>query len=173
VRALFFDKTPKANWRVSWHQDLTIPTRRRVEVPGFGPWSEKAGIPHVQPPASVLERMLTVRIHLDPCDSFNGPVRVLPGTHRHGKLTPAVIEAFRVSVQPVEAVVPAGGLLLMHPLLLHASSPALRPVHRRVIHLEYAADPLPSPLEWHEQQSLQSSAKRTSLTRLGRRYLSV
>jgi hypothetical protein len=23
VRALFFDKTPEANWKVVWHQDLT------------------------------------------------------------------------------------------------------------------------------------------------------
>lgn len=39
----------------------------------------------------------------------------------------------------------------MRPLLLHASSPALAPAHRRVLHLEYAAAPLPPGLEWHER----------------------
>jgi hypothetical protein len=38
----------------------------------------------------------------------------------------------------------------MRPLLLHASSPAQRPGHRRVIHLEFAAGELPGGLEWHE-----------------------
>src|SRR5689334_19438691 len=50
VRALFFDKTPDANWKVVWHQDLTVTAQRRVDVTGYGPWTEKAGVPHVQPP---------------------------------------------------------------------------------------------------------------------------
>lgn len=170
VRAMLFDKTPAANWRVAWHQDLTIPTRMRADAPGFGPWSEKAGIPHVQPPVAVLERMLTVRIHLDPCGTEQGPVRVLPGTHRLGKLTGEDIDALRTSIAEVGVPVPAGGLLLMRPLLLHASSPAATPTHRRVIHLEYAADPLPAGLEWHEQWSV-PAPPRARLTRLGRRLV--
>jgi len=150
VRAILFDKTRGANWKVAWHQDLTIPTRARVELRGFGPWSVKAGIPHVQPPAAVLERMLTVRVHLDPCGLENGPVRVLPGSHREGKLSPEAIDAWKAKTAPVDTPCPAGGLLLMRPLVLHASSPAAEPGHRRVIHLEYAADPLPGGLEWRE-----------------------
>jgi hypothetical protein len=52
----------------------------RLPVPGFGPWSTKSGVIHVQPPAHILERMLAVRIHLDPTDDTNGALRVLPGT---------------------------------------------------------------------------------------------
>ncbi len=151
VRAILFDKTPTANWKVAWHQDLTIPVRATKDVPGFGPWSEKAGIPHVQPPADVLERMLTVRVHLDPCGLENGPVRVLPGSHLAGKLGAHAIDAWRLRASPVPTPVELGGLLLMRPLLLHASSPASHPAHRRVIHLEYAVDSLPHGLEWFEQ----------------------
>ncbi len=151
VRAILFDKTPDANWKVTWHQDLTIPVRERRDVPGFGPWSEKAGIPHVQPPAAILERMLTVRVHLDACGMSNGPVRVLPGTHRNGRLGADAIETFKASTTAVDATCPAGGLLLMRPLLLHSSSAATRPGHRRVIHLEYAADELPGGLLWRER----------------------
>ncbi len=150
VRAILFDKTPEANWKVAWHQDLTIPTRERLDRPGFGPWSEKAGIPHVQPPTRVLEQMLTVRIHLDFCGLDNGPLRVLPGSHRDGKLTPDALDTWKQDVAPVDTPCPAGGLLLMRPLLLHASSSATKPGHRRVIHLEYAAGPLPEGLCWHE-----------------------
>ena len=54
VKAIFFDKTAETNWYVTWHQDLTIATKKRIEIEGFGPWSVKQGIPHVQAPALFL-----------------------------------------------------------------------------------------------------------------------
>jgi len=149
VRAILFDKTPEANWKVAWHQDLTIAVRQPMDAPGFGPWSEKAGIPHVQPPAVVLERMLTVRVHLDPCGPDNGPVQVLPGSHAHGRLSPEAADRLRARGEPVPCTCARGGALVMRPAILHASSPASRPGHRRVVHLEFAADDLPHGLEWH------------------------
>ena len=149
VRGILFDKTPDANWKVAWHQDLTLAVRERREVPGFGPWSEKAGVASVQPPAAVLARMLTVRVHLDDCGPANGPVHVLPGSHAHGRLDAAAIERWRAAAEPVATCVGAGGALVMRPLLLHASSPSTAPAHRRVIHLDFAAHDLPGGLEWH------------------------
>ncbi len=149
VRAILFDKTPDANWKVAWHQDLTIAVRERREVPGFGPWSEKAGIPHVQPPPEVLERMLTVRVHLDDCGPENGPVQVIPGSHLHGRLGPEEVQRWRRERDPVFCTSPRGGALVMRPLVLHASSPAAVPGHRRVVHFEFASDELPQGLEWH------------------------
>lgn len=151
VRALFFDKTPDANWKVIWHQDLTVAAQQRVDVPGYGPWTEKAGVPHVQPPVDVLEQMLAIRVHLDPCTEENGPVRVIDGTHRLGRLAPEAIDQLRAR-RPASACLAAeGALVAFRPLLLHASSPAVRPAHRRVIHIEYAARPLAAPLVWHRQ----------------------
>jgi ectoine hydroxylase-related dioxygenase (phytanoyl-CoA dioxygenase family) len=149
VRGILFDKTPGANWKVAWHQDLTIAVREPRDAPGFGPWSEKAGIPHVQPPLEVLERMLTVRVHLDPCGPENGPVQVLPGSHAHGRLAPGDVARLRERGEPVPCTCGRGGALVMRPAILHASSPATRPGHRRVVHLEFAADDLPHGLEWH------------------------
>jgi ectoine hydroxylase-related dioxygenase (phytanoyl-CoA dioxygenase family) len=151
VRALFFDKTPDANWKVVWHQDLTIATRRRVDLPGYGPWTDKAGVPHVQPPVDVLEQMLAIRVHLDPCSAENGPVRVIDGTHRFGRLVPEEIDGIRAARPESVCLAEEGALLAFRPLLLHASSPATRPAHRRVIHIEYAAQSLASPLVWHRQ----------------------
>ncbi|MDP9351741.1 MAG: phytanoyl-CoA dioxygenase family protein [Chloroflexota bacterium] len=149
VRGILFDKTPAANWKVAWHQDLTIAVREQKQVPGFGPWSEKAGICHVQPPAEVLERMLTVRVHLDDCGLENGPVQVIPGSHRHGRLSATEITRWREHHESVPCTSARGGVLLMRPLILHASSPATVPGHRRVVHLEFAAAELPHGLEWH------------------------
>jgi len=73
VRILYFDKSPEANWTVPYHQDLTIAARERMELAGFGPWSVKAGTPHVRAARAVLEGMIAVRLHLDDCGLENGP----------------------------------------------------------------------------------------------------
>ena len=151
VRALFFDKTPDANWKVIWHQDLTVATQRRVDVTGYGPWTEKAGVPHVQPPCDILEDMLAVRLHLDACTVDNGPVRVIDGTHRLGRLTSDAIDRIRTEQAESVCLAASGAILAFRPLLLHASSPATRPTHRRVIHIEYAARDLAPPLVWHRR----------------------
>lgn len=147
VRGLLFDKTPEANWRVPWHQDLSIAVKKRKELPGFGPWSTKANVLHVQPPVSALESMLTVRAHLDDCGESNGAVRVIPGSHLHGRLSTEQVSQIS-STTAVSCAVAAGGALLMRPLLLHASSTCQSPLHRRVIHMEFASCVLPGGLEW-------------------------
>lgn len=150
VRALFFDKHPEANWTVPYHQDLAIAVKEKCEAPGFGPWSTKAGSLHTLAPASLLERMLTVRLHLDECSITNGPLRVLPGSHRLSRLDAARIQQLRGEISEFVCVVPCGGALLTRPLLLHASSPAETPGHRRVLHFEYASQPLPHELAWRD-----------------------
>jgi hypothetical protein len=150
VRGLLFDKTTVANWSVPWHQDLTIAVRSRVASPGFGPWTIKAGIPHVRPPVEVLEKMLTVRVHLDDCEAGQGPLRVLPGSHRQGKLGVEATSEWLEREPAVSCLVAKGGVVIMRPLLLHASSAATEPQRRRVIHLEYAASPLCGGVDWFE-----------------------
>jgi ectoine hydroxylase-related dioxygenase (phytanoyl-CoA dioxygenase family) len=151
VRAIFFDKSPEANWKVTWHQDLTIAVKAQKEIPGYGPWSIKDDIPHVQPPNCVLEQMLTIRIHLDDCNSENGPLRVISGSHQHGKLSSEQIQDVQSKIPETTCLIPRGGALLMRPLILHASSKANLPSHRRVIHLEFAISELDSNLEWYEK----------------------
>lgn len=148
VRALLFDKTPAANWSVPWHQDVAIAVAEKREVHGFRGWSMKEGVPHVQPPAAILAEMLTVRLHLDSCGVANGPLRVLRGSHRRGRLDEIGIQRCKMECEEVIGTVPRGGALLMRPLLLHASSPATKPKHRRVLHLEFANAPLPGGLRW-------------------------
>ncbi len=153
ARSLLLDKTETANWKVAWHQDLSVAVRARKAAAGFSAWSEKAGVWHVQPPVEVLTRMLTVRLYLDNCDATNGPLRVLPGSHNAGRLNAAGIRDWRERVAPVTCHVPRGGALVMRPLLLHASSVAQTPGHRRVIQLEFAAHELPAGLEWFSRHA--------------------
>jgi ectoine hydroxylase-related dioxygenase (phytanoyl-CoA dioxygenase family) len=134
---------------VPWHQDLAIAVRQRIDVSDFGPWSQKNGVVHVQPPRQVLESMLTVRLHLDDCGEENGPLRVVAGSHARGILLPAEIEPVVWGGPVMTCAVARSGAVLMRPLLLHASSIARRPGHRRIIHLEFAAGELPGCLRWH------------------------
>jgi len=153
VRGLFFDKTEAANWNLPWHQDVTVAVKERRAVASFGPWTLKAGIPHAHAPAELLARMVTIRLHLDACSAENGPMRVLRGSHQHGRLLPAEVNAWvaRAPELAVDCLVPAGGAVLMRPLILHSSAAATTAGHRRVIHLEYATENLPGGLEWHQR----------------------
>lgn len=153
VKLTVFDKTPKANWKVPWHQDLTITVRERRDVPDFGPWSIKGGLPHVQPPVEVLERLVALRLHLDPTPPENGALRVLPGSHRLGRLTNDEIDSLVHRQEPVVCPVEEGGVMAMSPLLLHASSAAAAPRRRRVLHFEYSSHDLPGGLAWADQSS--------------------
>lgn len=152
VRAILFDKTPGSNWLVPWHQDTTIAVAERpaagAEPEGFGPWSVKDGVVHVRPPAWVLESMVTVRVHLDACGAENGPLRVIPGSHRGGLLGAAEIAERAARGPEAECVCDAGDAVVMRPLLLHASSKARSPGRRRVLHLEFATRPLPAGLRF-------------------------
>ncbi len=150
VRGILFNKTPESNWKVVWHQDRTIAVRERRDVAQFGPWTTKQGVLHVQPPPRVMATMLAIRLYLDESNENNGPLRVIPGSHKEGVLSAEQIGALKERPSAV-CTVPRGGAILMRPLLLHASSACLKPEQRRVIHLEFAADDLPGGLKWHER----------------------
>ena len=151
VRGLLFDKTK--NWQIRWHQDVTIAVKERLTVSGFGPWSSKEEVPHVHAPAEVLANMVALRIHLDDCSMADGPLIVLPGSHRDGRLTPEEIYEWRRRVEEVPCCVERGGVVVMRPLLLHSSQKATRATRRRVLHLEFARGSLPGGLRWHEEVS--------------------
>lgn len=158
VRATLFDKTPESNWRVQWHQDRAIAVKERLDVPGYGPWSTKSGSLHVEPPAEVLAQMLAVRVYLDACGTDNGPLRVIPGSHHGGKLDADEIAAAVDETPVVELYVPQGAMLLMRPLLVHSSSTARTPAHRRVLHIEFAPPESISPLQWQTAVALRRAA---------------
>jgi ectoine hydroxylase-related dioxygenase (phytanoyl-CoA dioxygenase family) len=138
-RATLFTKSPRSNWLVVWHQDTALPLRERREVPGWGPWSVKAGVTYAHAPADALSRIVALRVHLDDSTAANGPLRVLPGTHRLGVLSDERVHELASSIPASDCTVPRGGIVVMRPLLVHASSKAASADPRRVVHIEYAA----------------------------------
>jgi len=158
VKATMFDNTSSSNWRVQWHQDRAVAIKERLDVSGYGPWSMKSGTLHVEPPARVLEQMIAVRVHLDACGAGNGPLRVVPGSHRYGKISESRIAEVAAATPAAELLAEQGAILLMRPLLLHASSTAQQPGHRRVLHIELAPRESISPLHWHTALELRRAA---------------
>ena len=148
MRAILFDKSPARNWALGWHQDRTICVRARRDVPGFGPWTVKDGLTHVEPPFDLLERMVTLRIHLDDVTSDNAPLLVAPGSHRLGRIRADRIEAVVRRRGTFVCTASAGDVWLYATPILHASQRAQEPARRRVLQVDYSADALPGGLEW-------------------------
>ena len=137
-RATIFDKSVSANWLVVWHQDTALPLERRIDKAGWGPWSVKDGLNYAHAPTEALSQIVALRIHLDDSTSDNGPLRVLPGTHNSGVLSDDAIHDLSMKIAAVECLAAAGGIVVMRPLVVHASSKSKNDKPRRVIHIEYA-----------------------------------
>ena len=150
VKSMYFDKPPRSNWYVNWHQDKTIHLKERKEVAGYSMWTQKEGIMAVCPPLEVLKHNFTIRIHLDDTDAKNGCLRVIPGSHNK-ILTDDEIRLITESSIAYDCEVMAGGIQIMHPLLLHASNRTKNQKRRRVIHLEFSDAQLDGGLEWGEK----------------------
>jgi len=153
TKATVFDKRPEANWTLPLHQDLTITVKAQADVRGYTHWSVKAGVPHVQPPVPVLERIVALRVHLDDCPAENGALEVVPGSHRLGRIPAKDLQAMHASGKMIPCPAAAGDVLAMRPLLVHGSGKAKYPHRRRVLHIEYSASDLDAPLEWPDWSS--------------------
>lgn len=154
VRGLLFDKPPEQSWAVPWHKDRSIVIQPpstlsdRYSMPRC-----KAGLWHCEPPETLLQQMLSLRIHLDPSTAENGPLSVVAGSHCSGP-----------QGEVVQLLAERGDVIAMRPLIDHAS-PRSEPgstLHRRVIHLEFAADPrLPDGYHWHEFHPVHTAAVKS------------
>lgn len=148
VRATLFDKRAARNWALGWHQDRTIAVKERREVDGYGPWTTKAGIPHVAPPASLIASMLTARIHIDPVDMQNAPLLIAPGSHKLGLVREPDIEAAVERCGTFGCLAESGDVWIYSTLILHASDRAAVERRRRVLQIDFSAETLPGGLEW-------------------------
>lgn len=148
IQAIAFDKTPETNWKVAWHQDVMFPLAKVATSQGYDLLSKKSGVDYARPPLTVLEDLLAVRLHLDDCDASSGPLRICPGTHLQGLIPSQDAGAVASEKGSTPCLAKEGEALLMKPLLLHASSQADTPSHRRVLHLVYHSG-APVPEAWH------------------------
>jgi len=136
-RATLFAKSGSANWLVVWHQDTALPVESPFESKEWGPWSTKSGIHYAHAPTWALNRIVALRVHLDCSGSENGPLRVIPGSHKDGVLTDDQVFELARTRKCVECIVPRGGVLAMRPLLVHSSAKGRSGELRRVVHIEY------------------------------------
>ena len=152
VKSIYFDKPETSNWYVSYHQDLTISVDKKLELTGFEFWTTKQNQFAVQPPLDILKNVVTVRIHLDETNENNGALKVVPKSHLKGIYRPETIDWTIES--EVSCNVSKGGIMLMKPLLLHSSGRAINNRQRRVIHIEFSNQELPTELNWAERINL-------------------
>lgn len=147
VRAILFDKTAATNWSLAWHQDWTIAVRARHDVPGYGPWTRKEDIQHVEPPFAIIEDMRTIRIHLDPVPADNAPLLIAPGSHRCGRIAESRIAETVAKSGALACLAERGDVWSYATAILHGSRRGTGR-GRRVLQVDYSARTLPAPLAW-------------------------
>ncbi len=118
-------KGPKVGSVIEWHQDFSY-------------------YPHTN------SDLLTALIMLDDVTADNGPLRVVPGSHKLGLVNHYVDGYFRGRVSDVqennakELIVPAGSVIFLHCMTLHASEKNMSDQPRRAFLPAYrAADSFP------------------------------
>lgn len=148
VQCTYFEKSASRNWLVPVHQDLSIPVAARVAHAGLDGWSEKEGSLYVQPPVELLQQLVAVRLHIDTCGAEDGPLRVVPGSHLRGKTEAQAAAAARQAQGEVICTAERGSVMVMRPLLLHASSKSTGNSRRRVLHFLFGPRTLPFGLQW-------------------------
>lgn len=154
TKSIYFDKPEKSNWFVAYHQDLTISVDQKTEIENFENWTVKQNQFAVQPPKEILEDNFTIRIHIDKTTKDNGALKVINNSHSKGilRIENLDFENERETICEVEK----GGIMIMKPLLFHASNKTTNNERRRVIHIEFSKQQLPAGLEWSEKTILYS-----------------
>lgn len=154
TKSIYFDKPEKSNWFVAYHQDLTISVDKKVETINFENWTVKQNQFAVQPPTEILENNFTIRIHIDKTTKDNGALKVINNSHSKGILR---IENLDFNNEKeIICEVEKGGVMIMKPLLFHASNKTTNNERRRVIHIEFSKQQLPNELEWSEKTIFQN-----------------
>ena len=137
IQCIYFEKSAERNWRVPLHRDSIFPIKARVESANWGLWQVKEGHLYGRPPDVVLRNLVVVRLHLEANTATNGPLHVIPGSHR----------TCQTDGTRLPCLVPECGAMVFYPLLLHASSKVICGV-RRVLHYVFAPAILPDGAEW-------------------------
>lgn len=149
TKSIYFDKPEKSNWFVAYHQDLTISVNQKIPTEGFENWTTKQNQFAVQPPIEILEQNFTIRIHIDHTTKENGALKVLNNSHKKGIIRTEQYTSNNETETICE--VEKGGIMIMKPLLFHASNKTTNNERRRVIHIEFSNQNLPNNLEWSEK----------------------
>ncbi len=150
IKSFYFNKNKEFNWNVPWHQDLFISSNEKIDGLDYRQWTRKDDYWNVQPPITILENIVTLRIHLDKCDERNGCVKVILGSHSLGikKLSDQDYN------NPVLVEARAGDVLMMSPLILHASNKNTTSKNRQIVHLEFSNLELAEGMGWLEEWHL-------------------
>jgi ectoine hydroxylase-related dioxygenase (phytanoyl-CoA dioxygenase family) len=149
TKSIYFDKPPTSNWFVAYHQDLTISVDKKTTIKNFENWTVKQNQFAVQPPKEILEKNFTIRIHLDKTTTENGALKVLNKSHQNGITR---IEDLKPENHiETHCEIEKGGIMLMKPLLFHASNKTTNQQRRRVIHIELSNQTLPTEINWSEK----------------------
>ncbi|GAB4231200.1 MAG: hypothetical protein Tsb0032_37430 [Kiloniellaceae bacterium] len=111
VQGVAFDQQGHASWSVPWHQAAS---------------------------GAAAAESLILRWHLDLIGPADGGLRVLPGSHRKGRLSDAAIDRLAAETPAVELAVSAGTVVALRPLVVQGARRRTTRGHRRILQVELA-----------------------------------
>ncbi|CAM1344548.1 phytanoyl-CoA dioxygenase family protein [Tenacibaculum amylolyticum] len=154
TKAIYFNKPAMSNWFVGYHQDLSISAKEKQITKDYVQWTYKEKQWGVIPPEGILKNTITFRVHLDSTDETNGALHVIPKSHVKGIIR--IDEHFKKEALGKEVLcnVEKGAVMLMNPLVLHASQRSVSASDRSVIHLEFCNQEI--PMGWLERKSVEN-----------------
>lgn len=148
IRGVFFDKNYDANWCVGWHQDRVLPVELTGKASTDIVYSRKGGVLHIEVPEAIMPNLLTLKVLLDDCEEASGPQRFINGSHSLGRLSAA--QALEVGKKGISTPCTgrAGDVWVLAYSLVHSSARSQTSKSRRILHIDFANCPAPTPFEW-------------------------
>ncbi len=138
TRVVSFNKSATKNWTIPWHQDRVITAPEKREQDGYKNWTNKNGQWHCEPPQSVLDAMVFVRIHLDKTTRDQGPMEIALGSHTFGIVPTQQCKQMAETCKTELCTANRGDVLVLKMLTLHRSIASNLPEDRRAIRADYA-----------------------------------
>ena len=105
IHAVAFRKDADANWFVPAHQDRSIPVPSVALPPGFEHVTRKPDGWQAEAPVELLARMRNCRIFVDRATINDGPLEVLAGSHRRGRIEQAEIPTITGRIVAISAAI--------------------------------------------------------------------
>jgi|GEM_PF-5756574 len=134
-------RSPTANWAVPWHQDTSVYC---THIPPDASGELRAGFATFRPTDHSVANLTVARVALDRDTTTSGCLRVLPGSHKWGRVSGG--EGGRLGGHAGTAIeLEPGDVAFFNPLLMHRADENRTSSQRRVVHIYYR--PVGMPLQ--------------------------
>ena len=153
VRSVLFDSKYSQEVDEKWRQSKDINTIIQNDNHKLIDDTQTDQLQLTEADENLLRKMFIIRIYLDDISLKNGPLKLIPGSHKK-VLSENEVQTITDNSTPVISDIPAGGIQILKPLLLVSNSLAVSQKRRRILQLEFSSVELKDGFNWYERKRL-------------------